>query len=55
VGALGFWLLGAIVIILGGYTTSLRALVEGLRSWSLNTINYSIKGSLNIMLDAEGA
>jgi hypothetical protein len=32
-GALGFWLLGAIVIILRGYITGLRALIEGLRSW----------------------
>jgi hypothetical protein len=30
---LGFWLLGAIVIVLRGYTTGLRALAEGSRSW----------------------
>jgi hypothetical protein len=30
VGALEFWLLGAIVIVLGDCTTSLRALAEGL-------------------------
>jgi hypothetical protein len=29
--------------------TDLRALAEGLRSWSLNTTNCSIERSLNIV------